>query len=369
MSWSLKLGRVFGIPIFIHWTFLILIGYLLYWHLGRGDDLATTIEGVGYVLAIFGCIVLHELGHALAARHYGIPTTDITLLPIGGVARLQRMPERPSEELVVALAGPAVNVLLAGGLYVIGVRPPADMDPATVLVSGPFLPRLMFVNIFILLFNLLPAFPMDGGRVLRALLAMVMPYAVATRSAASIGQLMAIIFGFLGLAGGNPFLLLIALFVWIGAEAEARQVEERLILKDLPVREAMLTDFQTLSPDDRLGHASDLLLAGSQQDFPVLIDGRPQGVLTRSALFAGLTSAGRDGLVGQATLGELKSINADDPLVQAVAMIREGGEACLLVLEDGAPVGLLNLENIGEYLMIRTALAGADKGVEVPSGA
>lgn len=358
MSWSFKLGRIFGIPIFIHWTFLILIAYLVYGHSVRGDDLAATAEGVGFVLAIFGCVVLHELGHALAARRYGVQTTDIILLPIGGVARLQRIPERPSEELVVALAGPAVNLVIAGGLFLAGVRVPTDMAPGTFLIAGPFLSRLMFINVFLLLFNLLPAFPMDGGRVLRALLAMVMPYAKATRAAASVGQFMAIVFGFLGLTG-NPFLLLIALFVWIGAEAEARQVEERMVLKDLPIREAMLTDFQTLRPDETLGHAADLLLAGSQQDFPVLVEGRPKGVLTRTALLAGLSAGGRDALVGQTDLAELKIIGGDDPLVPAVARLREGGEPCLLVMEDGEPIGLLNLENIGEFLMVRTALAEA----------
>lgn len=357
MSWSFLLARIFGIPIYIHWTFLILIVYLVYGHSVRGDDFAATVEGVGFVLAIFGCVVLHELGHALAARRYGVPTSDITLLPIGGVARLQRIPEHPAEELVVALAGPAVNLLIAGGLYLGGARFPTEMNFEEFVIAGPFLSRLMFFNVFLLLFNLLPAFPMDGGRVLRALLAMVMPYARATRAAASVGQFMAILFGFLGLTG-NPFLLLIALFVWIGAEAEARQVEERMVLKDLPIREAMLTDFQTLEPKDTLGYAADLLLAGSQQDFPVLVDGHPKGVLTRSALLAGLSAGGRDALVEGAPLAELKTIESGGALVPAVARLREGGEPCLLVVDsNGEPVGLLNLENIGEYLMVHTALA------------
>ncbi len=216
----------------------------------------------------------------------------------------------------------------------------------------------MFINLFLLLFNLLPAFPMDGGRILRALLAMVMPYARATRAAASVGQFMAILFGFLGLMG-NPFLLLIALFVWIGAEAEARQVEERMVLKNVPVRAAMLTDFYTLSPDDTLGHAAELLLAGTQQDFPVLMDSRPQGVLTRSAFLDGLSREGREGLVANAPLVELKQVQAGDPLVPAVAQLREAGEPCLQVVENGESIGLLTLENIGEYLMVRTALARA----------
>ncbi len=221
MSWSFRLGRIAGIPIFVHWTFLILLAWLVYGHWVAGHDLATTLEGVGFVLAIFGCVVLHELGHALAARRYGVPTADITLLPIGGVARLQRIPEHPAEELVVAIAGPLVNVAIVAALYLLGVRWPGTPlnNEHHFLVSASFFPKLMYVNAFLVLFNLLPAFPMDGGRVLRALLALKLDYARATRFAASVGQLMAIGFGFFGLTG-SPMLLLIALFVWIGAEGK-----------------------------------------------------------------------------------------------------------------------------------------------------
>lgn len=355
MSWSWKLGRVAGIPIYVHWTFLILIGWIVFGHWSAGHDLATTVEGVGFVLSVFACVVLHELGHALAARRYGVPTADITLLPIGGVARLQRIPEHPSQELVVALAGPAVNVAIVLILLLIGVRPQADASDADFLVSARFLPKLLAVNTFLVLFNLLPAFPMDGGRVLRALLALRLEYGRATMIAASIGQLMAILFGFAGLSG-NPMLLLIALFVWIGAEAEARQVQERLVLGGTSVREAMLTDYQKLSPSDTLGQAADLLLAGSQQDFPVLDGGNAVGVLTRGALLEGLSRLGREGKVSDAALSELGYVNIDDPLVPALARLRERGAACLEVLERARPVGLLTLENIGEYLMIRAAL-------------
>jgi Zn-dependent protease/CBS domain-containing protein len=354
MSWSWKIGRIAGIPIYVHWTFLIFIGWLLWGHVAAGHDLARTVQGVGFVLAIFGCVVLHELGHALAARRYGVPTADITLLPIGGVARLQRIPDQPAQELVVALAGPAVNVAIVALLLLLGVRPVA-IENGQFLIGNQFLPNLLIVNTFLVLFNLLPAFPMDGGRVLRALLAMRMDYARATRVAASIGQFMAILFGFLGLAF-NPMLMLIALFVWIGAEAESRQVLERLALRDVKVRSAMLTDFRTLSLSDTLGHAAELLLAGSQQDFPVVDDGHLEAVLTRDALLEGLARIGRDGHVGEAPLRTLGRVEAGDFLVPAVARLREGGEPCLQVIESGQPVGLLTLENIGEFLMVRSAL-------------
>ncbi len=284
MSWSFRLGRIAGIPIYVHWTFLILLAWLVYGHWAAGHDAATTLEGVGFVLAIFGCVVLHELGHALAARRYGVPTADITLLPIGGVARLQRIPEHPVEELVVAVAGPLVNVAIVAccSPSASAGRGRRSATSGTPSSSASFLSKLMYVNAFLVCFNLLPAFPMDGGRVLRALLAMKLDYARATRIAASVGQLMAIGFGFFGLTG-SPMLLLIALFVWIGAEGEARMVQERVTLRDIPVRAAMLTDYRILNPSSTLGQAAELLLAGAQQDFPVMGEGQPDRLLTRSA--------------------------------------------------------------------------------------
>jgi Zn-dependent protease/CBS domain-containing protein len=358
MTWSWKIGRIAGIPIYVHWTFLILIAWLLTGSLLQGQSLLRALEGVGFVMSLFGCVVLHELGHALTARRFGVSTSDITLLPIGGVARLQRIPEHPSEELLVALAGPAVNVAIVAALLAAGVRLPTGMNDPQHLVAGLFWPKLLVVNAFLALFNLLPAFPMDGGRVLRALLAMRMEYTRATRMAASIGQVMAIGFGLFGLTSGNPMLLLIALFVWIGAESEAVQVEERLVLKGVPVRAAMLTEFHTLSPDDSLGHAADLLLAGSQHDFPVVRDHIYAGVLTRPELLAGLSQGGRDARVAAFTKTGLDAVDASSLLVPALARLREGGLPCLRVVDADRTVGLLTLENVGEFLMVRAALGG-----------
>ncbi len=368
MTWSFRLGRIAGIPVFVHWTFLILLAWLVYGHWSNGDSLAATMRGVGTVLAIFGCVVLHELGHALAARRYGVPTADITLLPIGGVARLQRIPEHPVEELVVAVAGPLVNVAIVVVLLAIGVRWPGTMTEGNphFLVSNQFLTNLLTFNAFMVPFNLLPAFPMDGGRILRALLALRLDYARATRIAATVGQFMAIGFGFYGLTGGSPMLLLIALFVWVGAEGEARMVQERVTLRDIPVRAAMLTDYKILNPSSTLGQAAELLLAGAQQDFPVMGEGQPDRLLTRSSLMAALAQDGRDGLVGAASLRALGHVTADEPLAPALIRLREGGESCLEVVENGRPIGLLTAENIGELLMVRAALAEANSARPSP---
>jgi Zn-dependent protease/soluble P-type ATPase len=270
MKWSWKLGEVAGVELRIHATFLLLLAWVgaSHWILGR--NAGDVVAGLLFIAALFGCVVLHELGHALTACRYGIPTRDITLLPIGGVARLERMPEQPVQELWVALAGPAVNVGIAAVLYVwLTVTstwvPPSNLSVAT----GPFVERLLLANVWLVLFNLIPAFPMDGGRVLRALLASRLEYVRATQIAASVGQVLAFVFAFVGLFT-NPILLFIALFVWIGATQEAGATQMKAAITGTPVRGAMLTDFRELDSRATLDDAVRCVLEGSQQDFPIV---------------------------------------------------------------------------------------------------
>jgi len=224
MNWSWRIGRIAGVEVYVHYTFPLLLGWEALRHFQAHGDVAEAMGGVVFILILFGVVLLHELGHAMAARHYGIRTPDITLLPIGGVARMERIPDAPQKELVIALAGPAVNVVLAAGIY-LGSTLGRGLSPfgEALRVGGGLVDRLFWANVSLALFNLLPAFPMDGGRVLRALLAMRLDYVRATRVAASIGQGVAILFGLLGLIY-DPFLILIALFVWLGAAEEARRV-------------------------------------------------------------------------------------------------------------------------------------------------
>ena len=246
MKWSLRLGSYFGIPVYMHLTFLLLLAWvaIVHWMQFRSGD--AVFNGIVFIVLIFLCVVLHEFGHALMARRYGIRTRDITLLPIGGLARLERMPEDPRQELWVALAGPAVNLVIAVALWMVLIASGALVPVERLtMTGGPFLERLMLVNVFLLAFNLIPAFPMDGGRVLRALLATRLEYTRATSIAATIGQLVAFAFGFIGLFGGNPVLLFIAFFVWIGAAQEASMVQMKSSLSGIPVSRAMITDDQT----------------------------------------------------------------------------------------------------------------------------
>src|SRR5262245_23051564 len=244
MKGSWKIAQLAGIGIFVHWTLLILLAFLAVRFLVvGGGDVEVVVSGLALVAAVFACIVLHELGHALAAKRYGIRTRDITLLPIGGLARLERMPEEPTQELVVAVAGPAVNVVIAGALF-IAIMLMGGLTALVVQTAAPddvtflriragvihFLTNLAWVNVILVLFNLLPAFPMDGGRVLRALLALRLPYPRATALAASIGKAMAVLFAVYGLFAPNLMLLLVALFVYIAGEAESQAVQTRALL-------------------------------------------------------------------------------------------------------------------------------------------
>jgi CBS domain-containing protein len=272
------------------------------------------------------------------------------------VARLERMPEDPRQELLVAIAGPAVNVVIAAVLWALlsatGTLPPLA-DAAR--VGGSFLGTLLAVNVVLVGFNLLPAFPMDGGRVLRALLALKLPYRRATRIAANAGTGMAVLFGFAGLVMPNPFLLFIALFVYLGAQSEAQQTETRVALEGLAVRDAMMTRFTMLPDHATLGDAAEELLAGAQQDFPITSGGRLLGVLSRSALVTHLRARGREARLGDLVTGGCPTTTEHEPLEAAVARMRESRCNSIPVLGNGMVVGLLTLENVSELLL----LAGA----------
>ena len=357
MKWSLKLARLAGIDVFVHATFPLLLIYVAwsYWQLTH--SLGGVLRGVSLLLAVFLCVVLHELGHALAARHYGIKTRDITLLPIGGIARLERMPRKPSQEFWVAVAGPAVNVVIAlalfAGIYLGGKLAPM---PHLIQARGSFLEQLLAINVWIVLFNLLPSFPMDGGRVLRALLASRMPYENATRIAASIGQFMALIFAFLGFTMPNLMLILIAVFVWISANQESNAADIQAGLQGVLVRDAMMTEFHALHLDDTLATAVTLTLAGSQHDFPVLDQYKFAGMLTRKALMENLALHGPRSPVAQAMSREVPALQTHLSVEDAIHTLQSSDCESIPVFDQDRLVGLLTSENVGELLLIRSSL-------------
>jgi Zn-dependent protease/CBS domain-containing protein len=355
---SARIGRFAGIDVYVHFTFPLLLVWVavIYWN--QTHTVAGVVSGLALILSLFICVVLHEYGHALTARRFGIGTRSITLLPIGGVALLESMPRDPRQEIVVALAGPAVNVAIAVVLYLllrIGSQPGAlfGLDPG----REALLPSLLAANVMLVVFNLLPAFPMDGGRVLRALLAMRMDRVRATRVAARVGQVLALGLGLLGLVGGNPFLVLVAVFVWFGAGSEAGAVEVDARLGKQAAGRAMITDFRTLAPDDPLSHAVDLTLAGSQKDFPVVEGDRLAGVATQAAILRGLRDIGPQGLVEQ-VMAPAQTADVGAPLVELLQRVRASDTRLVCITRAGRLAGIVDLDNISEFLRIQQALAG-----------
>lgn len=367
MKWSLKLGRLFGIDVYLHFTFLLLLTFLGFYFWRTTQDVVAALHGVAFIVALFGCVVLHELGHALMARRYGIKTRDITLLPIGGVARLEKMPEKPIQELWVALAGPAVNVVIAVVL-VIGLAATGGLSSVReISVSGgSFWEQLVALNLILAAFNLLPAFPMDGGRVLRALLALRIGRRRATVIAANVGQIMAIGFGVLGFFY-NPFLIFIGIFVYLGAQAEAAMVEMQSALSGLRVRDAMMTRYRTLASQNTLADAVEELLAGSQQDFPVIENGKPVGILRRNDLVKALSEGRHDALVTDGMCQDCETVDEAALLLGAVESMHARQCATTPVVAGDLIVGLLTLENITEMIMVNAAMEHEGTAHSLPS--
>ena len=359
MAWSFTIARIFGSEVRIHVTFFLLLLWIGIAHYQQGG-MPAAITGVIFILALFACVVAHEFGHALMARRYGIRTPDITLLPIGGLARLERMPEKPLQEIAVALAGPAVNVVIAAVLIlVLGASIDADALQALENPTISFLARLATVNVFLVVFNLIPAFPMDGGRVLRAVLAMRYSRVQATQIAARIGQGLAFFFGFLGLMG-NPILIFIAIFVYLAATAEAQQTGLQDVARNIGVRDAMITHYEALGPQSTIGDAADALLRTTQHEFPVIDGGgHLRGVLTRNAMIAALSATGPATPVLDAMVTNIPVIGLNSRLEKALQAMQAANAPAIGVVDaDQRLVGYISPENIGELMMIRSARAG-----------
>jgi Zn-dependent protease/predicted transcriptional regulator len=357
MKRSLRIGSVAGIGIFLHWTFLLLVVAIGAFYYAQSQSFIEAGAGVGLILAVFGCVVLHELGHALTARRFGVGTRSITLYPIGGLARLQRIPSEPMKEFWIAIGGPAVNLVIAVLLAALLLVVDGSFAPGVLRSPGSHtIASLMWINLALTGFNLLPAFPMDGGRVLRALLAMRQDYAQATQTAANVGQAMAILFGLFGLLTFNPILLFIALFVYVGAQQESQQAMYRAFTEGTPVRQAMVTRFATLSVDDTLDDAVDELLAGTDHDFPVVDDGQAVGLLRRKQLIQALSDHDRDTPAREVADHEFFTTEPGAPLDEVFQRMNEASRTTVPVEKNGQLVGLLTLENVGELIMVSSAL-------------
>jgi len=364
MQWSYKVGRIRGTDIKIHVTFLLLVAWYAWSAYGEGGSRAA-VTAVAFLLALFACVLLHEFGHITMARHFGVRTPDVLLLPIGGLARLERMPEEPRQELLIALAGPAVTLGIALGLFGLLRLLGAPLDADQLAPGQPGLPqKIMWVNVALLLFNLLPVFPMDGGRVLRALLAMRLGLLRATRIAARVGQFGALLLGLWGLGffsgwGLSPsvVLVLIAVFVYLAAGGEAAAVETRAAGQGLTVHQMMITRYVTLPVHATLQDAVDALLAGEQREFPVLDNwGRIEGLLTRDGLIRGLAERGPGASVESAMTRGVRPVPVTAPFAEAMERLGASGLPALPVVDaGGALVGLLTRDNLSDILLVRRA--------------
>lgn len=356
MKWSWKIGEFAGIGLFIHATFPLLIAFAALPALMYGGSVVQALASVAFILVLFVCVVLHEYGHALAARHYGIKTQDITLLPIGGVARLERMPEKPWQEFVVAAAGPLVNVAIAAILFVAMLFAGVTV-PSLGLGWGneSFLEQLLTINIVLVLFNLIPAFPMDGGRILRAILAARMDFAKATRYAALLGQGIAVLFAIAGVFV-NPMLVVTALFIFMGAQGESQMAQQRSKLKGFTAGQAMRTNVRALAPQEWLSSAVDSLMSTAQQDYPIVEQGRVVGILTRDTLLKGLNQFGAYVPIAQVMRREVTTVEADQPLASASETMQANEMTSLPVTQRGMLVGMLTFESIREFLTLQKVL-------------
>jgi stage IV sporulation protein FB len=356
MKWVYTIGRIAGTEIKVHLTFVL---FLAWWALAgyQQGGTAGAITAALWLLAVFACILLHEFGHILTARRYGVRTPDVILLPIGGVARLERIPDEPKQELLIALGGPAVTAAIALILYLILMLSGSDAGLGDVSPGRPFLSLLMNVNVYLLLFNLIPAFPMDGGRVLRASLASRMGLVRGTRVAATLGQILAVIGGLYGITAPHPLLVLIAFFVFLGASAEAAAVEARAAGEGLKVGQMMVTNFRSLPVHATLSDAVDLLLSGEQREFPVVDNlGRTEGILTRDNLIRGLSQRGPGSTVAQAMTSGAPTVAPALSFQEALERLRASGLPALPVVDPtGALVGLLTSDNITDLLMVQRA--------------
>lgn len=358
-KWSLYLGQYAGIKVYIHWTFLILVGWIFLMHAQMGHGWSAGIWGVAFILALFACVVLHEFGHALTAQHFRIRTNDITIYPIGGIATLEKIPEKPGQELLVALAGPAVNGVIAGALwiYLRTVGYPADLralQNVEHLQNLPFAFNLLVANTTLMAFNLIPAFPMDGGRVLRALLSFRMERAQATRIAAGIGQFLAMLFVFFGFFY-NFWLVFIGLFIYLGAGGEAANEATRGGLAGYRVRDVLMTRFTTLSPEDSLEKAARELLQGQEREFLVTENEEIKGVLTRKQLIQGLSAFGKSSRVSNSMQEDFFILTPEMELPAVYTQMMTSSCTVFPVKDDGKLVGLVDKENISELILVQQA--------------
>jgi len=338
------------VPLRLHFTFVLLLVFLIVVGLG-GEQ--SSLMSVLYLAALFGSVLLHELAHSVMSRRFGIKTLEIVMFPIGGVARLERNP-KPREEFWISLVGPFANLLIAalvfGWLYARGgLVNLADLVKPT---DANLWERIAVGNLALAAFNLLPAFPMDGGRILRSVLAEYMVEDRASQIAARAGRILAFVMGLYGLLSMHFLVVFVAFFVYLGAAQESAAAIGRSLTQGIPVRDAMVRRFHTLSHANTIGDAARLLLETSQQDFPIVHGGQVTGLLNRTGLLRAMAIEGSEAYVAGAMERDFPRLEPDMDLSEILPQMAHAG-ACALVMDGENLVGLLTAENLSEYLLLR----------------
>lgn len=357
MRWSFTVGRIFGITFRIHVTFLLLVVFIFY-SAAVQSGIERGLLAVLFICAVFACVLIHEIGHSLIARRFGKKVKSITLLPIGGVATIEEMPEKPSQEIAMAIVGPFINLAIAGLLYVVighwsGIgMPNLYPESAQELFAG-----LIGVNIMLAIFNMIPAFPMDGGRVLRGILALGMDYVRATSTAVFVGQAVSMLFIFYGIFF-NWWLALIGFFIYVGAGGEKQHVMLRSVLQHVTAEDAMATEFQSVRPDETLSQAVEHVYHGCQDDFPVVEDGRVVGVLTRNRLLSSIHEMGMDTKVSDVMERDFVPVSPHMPLDKVYQQLLSPGKVAAVVIDGQQLKGLICHNSLARHLAIRAAIKG-----------
>jgi len=362
MKGSLSLGSIAGIKVQVHWSFLLLILWIVFIGLISGMSGAGMLWNIIFVLVLFGCVVLHELGHALTAQQFNVQTQKITLLPIGGVASLEEMPEDPKQELFITLAGPAVNLLIALLLYLVipfdffrGLDQQQLQEFFSEISPRNFLFLLFYANLVLAAFNFIPAFPMDGGRILRALLALRMGRVRATQIAARMGQFVALIFFFFGLFY-NPFLALIGVFIFFGAQSENILIQQLSILRGHKVRDAMMTNITVLDPGDTIKNVVDLILAGTERDFIVADDQHAVGIIYNADLMRAIRDRSNSKQVRDIMVSDFTSVSTNDDLAEIFRKAHTDKKSFFPVIDNGKLLGAIDLTNINEFMVFKSPI-------------
>lgn len=359
-KWSLHVGRYAGIAVFIHWTFLVLLAWIFISNYNLEHNLMDALWSVGFVLAIFGCVVLHEFGHALTARRFNVATRDVTLYPIGGVASLESMPDKPGQELLVAIAGPAVNIAIAIVLWVYlnvtGMLPSVEELQNTGQVDLSFGASLLGANVILAVFNMIPAFPMDGGRVLRAIMSFNMNRARATKIAARVGQVIAVLFVLLGFYY-DFWLAFIGMFIFLGAGGEVAYEETRSVLSGYRVKDVIMTRYVVLQQNQTLSELVTRLLDGQDQEFLVSENGQVLGVIGRRELIAGLGNFGKSAPVSMVMRTDFITVSPDMALDEVFRKMNTTKSSAFPVVDNGLLIGMIDRENINELIMVHAALS------------